>query len=336
MNQLGQVVGYARDEAGPRREAVLWNPAGSGGSASNPHVRILANFKGEPASAWYGSEAFGINNVGQAVGWANGSGRLVDNWQAALWQNGEIFPIGSLMPYGAGMARAINDDGIAVGAAVVESGGAVGENTHAFLYDASVHRMIDLGVDYSRANSVNARGEIAGSYYNAQGERRALYFDTGRRAWDLHSAVTLGGATSEAAMINNKGQVVGWTADRDGVDHGFFYDVNTKVVKHIAFAEESRIFSINNEGLAVGQYQWAHLVNHALRWNVITGATHDLNSLLCTDERLSETGYPRQASRWSLLEASSINDAGQITGVATRFIDHEWRPRAYLLTPVLA
>jgi uncharacterized membrane protein len=104
---------------------------------------------------------------------------------------------------------------MAVGAAVVESG-TFGENTHAFLYDGSTHRMIDLGVDYSRANSINARGEIAASYYYAQGEQRALYFDTSRRAWDLHSVVTLGGSSSEAAMINDKGQVVGWTSDPDG------------------------------------------------------------------------------------------------------------------------
>jgi hypothetical protein len=112
--------------------------------------------------------------------------------------------------------------------------------------------------------------------------------------------------------------------------------VNAKVLKHVAFAQESRISSINNQGFAVGQYQWARLVNHALMWNVATGAADDLNSLLCADDRLSDTGWPQPALGWSLLGASSINDAGQIAGVGTRFIDCEWRPRAYLLTPVLA
>jgi probable HAF family extracellular repeat protein len=296
-------------------------------------MRILGNFKGEPASLWYGSEAFGCNNKGQVVGWANGSDLLIDVWQACLWQNGKIVSLGSLSAYGASMGRSINDNGWVAGIATYKSGAV--DNDHAFLYDFPNRKMIDLNVHYSHANSINASNEIAGGYYNAQGHLHALYFDGDRRSWDIHSKVTAGGTRSEASCINNKRQIVGWASDSSGVDHGFFYDLNTRVVKHVPFAQESRITSINNKGVAVGIYKYTLLSDRALIWNVNTGVAEDLNKRLRPEQRLPETSYPPPQHGWALLEAWGINDAGRITGYGTRAIKGIYYQRAFRLAPVL-
>jgi probable HAF family extracellular repeat protein len=231
------------------------------------------------------------------------------------------------------MARSINDNGWITGMAVFKPG-AVDENRHAFLYNIPNRKMTDLGVHYSHANSINAWGEIAGGYYNAQGRLHALYFDRNRRAWDLHSLVTLGGTRSEAAMINNKGQVVGWTSDSSGVDHGFFYDINTRAVKHVTLPYETRITSSNNQGTAVGMYKKNALWERALIWNVNTGVAEDLNNRLRLEDRLPDTSWPPPQKGWVLLQAWGINDAGQITGSGTSVINGYYYHRSYRLTPI--
>jgi hypothetical protein len=128
---------------------------------------------------------------------------------------------------------------------------------------------------------------------------------------------------------------VGWTSDASGVDHGFFYDINTKVVKHVSFKQESRITAINNQGIAVGQYKYTGLVDHAMIWNVTTGVAEDLNKRLQPQQRLPEISWPPPDHGWALLEAWGVNDANQITGVGTHVIKGTYYQRGYRLAPIV-
>src|SRR5919108_5503562 len=88
INDLGQVVGYAYEPGFPHREAVLWTEGGTGGPPENPQLRGLGNFAGD--DYWHSSEAYGLNNRGQVVGWANGTDILLDPWHAFVWQAGKM------------------------------------------------------------------------------------------------------------------------------------------------------------------------------------------------------------------------------------------------------
>ena len=327
INQRGQLVGYTWEGAWPGREAVLWTPGGTDGPQENPQLRGLGNFSGEPADLWHGAQAWGLNNSGQVVGWANGTDYLVDVARACLWQNGTITDLGALMPNGASTARAINDAGIVVGSAQTE-GGTTYTNEHAFVYDIASGQMTDVGLDSSYGNSINAAGQIVGAYYTPDDwHEHALYWDPVNGAWDLHDWVSLGGTSSRAWAINDRGQIVGWTTSEDRIWHGFFCDLNSREVKHIAGEAESLATAVNNQGLAVGRYKYTGLVDHALLWNVATGALDDLNDLLREDER------PPGDNWWALLEAWGVNDAGQICGFGTHVIDGLYVQRGYVLAP---
>jgi hypothetical protein len=71
--QLGEVAGYSWEGAWPGRDGIVWTPGGTGGPDENPQIRALGNFSGQPASIWHTSQAWGLNNRGQVVGWANGN-----------------------------------------------------------------------------------------------------------------------------------------------------------------------------------------------------------------------------------------------------------------------
>ena len=81
------------------------------------------------------SQAIGINNAGQVVGWAYDPG----NWgQAFLWDKGTMTNLGTLGGHYS-RASAINESGQVAGVASVDS-----INAHPFLWENGV--MTDLGV----------------------------------------------------------------------------------------------------------------------------------------------------------------------------------------------
>src|SRR5437868_14535387 len=93
-----------------------------------------------PDGASY-SMAFGINNDGQAVGWAESPG--LGGQHAVMWDNGHIVDIGALplpsniSPYA--LAVAINDRGQVVGTSNTGPLNANGQEvSHAFLWQNGI------------------------------------------------------------------------------------------------------------------------------------------------------------------------------------------------------
>jgi len=105
-----------------------------------------------------GSEATGINDRGEVVGWSlDGDG----NTQAFHWQNGNMTGLGFLPGGTSSMANAINDSGEITGRSHVS-----GTDYHAFLYRSN--SFLDLGT-FGGANSIgfalNDKTEITGLAY---------------------------------------------------------------------------------------------------------------------------------------------------------------------------
>src|SRR5438270_2139728 len=78
----------------------------------------------------------------------------------------------------------------------------------------------------------------------------------------------------------------------------------------------SRANAISNNGTVVGSSTTINDASHAFRWTQVGGMI-DLNTLLPSN------------SGWVLLEASDVNDRGQITGSGL----HNGLQRAYRLNP---
>lgn len=131
---------------------------------------------------------------------------------------------------------------------------------------------------------------------------------------------TLGGIKSYAQDINNVGQVIGWSVTTDFHTHAFLY--SDGVMQDLGSLEGywSRANGINDSGDVVGYayktYTTGETISHAFLYN--EGTMTDLNDLI------------DNASGWNLVEATDINNSGQIVGYG----EHNGNTRAFLLTPV--
>jgi len=252
----------------------------------------------------------GINASGQVAGYSqNSSG----TYRAFLSSAGTLIDIGDLGG-GSAVAYAVNDAGQIVGSAVTANG----EN-HPFLY--SNGQMTDLGTLGSHGNNwwnsaqgINNSGMVTGTSYDAQGNFFGFVWRNGK----MTKMGTLGGSWSQAYAINNKGQVTGLAYTKNGSAHAFIANCATCTLKDLGTFSGSTSslwgFGINDSGVVVGQSTFAGTY-HAFVYS--GGKIKDLNRMIPS------------GSGWVLIEADSINAAGQIAGMGM----HKGQEHAYLLTP---
>jgi probable HAF family extracellular repeat protein len=101
------------------------------------------------------SEAFDVNDRGDAVGW---SGATFESAHAVLWRNGAAIDLGTL---GGPQSRAfgINNRGQVVGEAEVAPG-----DSHAFLWEDGVMHDLAAAGPFNRAFAINERGDVVGHF----------------------------------------------------------------------------------------------------------------------------------------------------------------------------
>lgn len=255
----------------------------------------------------------GINASGQVAGYSTNA---AGTYRAFISNGNTLTDIGDLGG-GTAVAYAINDAGAVVGSSVTADG-----SNHPFLY--SNGKMIDLGTLgspqggswWNSAQGVNNFGIVVGQSYTNQNDAPIRGF-----AWFKGKMVelgSLGGSMSQAYAINNRNQVTGIAYLANGLAHAFITDSSGKMKDLGALQEygDSWGFGINDAGVVVGQAQLDSGAVHAF---VSDGKKmQDLNNLV------------PKGSGLLLIEAESINDAGQIVCSGE---DVNGNLHAVLLTP---
>ena len=119
------------------------------------------------------SEALGINNHGDVVGFSGRHGPIRIRF---FGQNGVLVSLGTLPGGNDSQALGINDNGQVVGFSPTASG-----DRHAFLFENGV--MVDLGTlpggTFSPAYGINDRGQVVGEASTASGDTHAFLFENG-------------------------------------------------------------------------------------------------------------------------------------------------------------
>jgi probable HAF family extracellular repeat protein len=262
-----------------------------------------------------GCQAYAMNDKGQVVGNCQTVDRI---WHGFLYSEGVIKVLD-------GNAYDINNAGQVVG----ES------DNHAFIYsNGKLQDFRNISKDFKSSNpqledpqscayGISNNGQVVGEIGN-----HAFLFDNGK-VLDLGSLSSSG--WSKAKGINDLGQVVGTSSACDGsTNHAFLYS-NGKMMDLGHLGGNSEAFSINNKGQVVGQsgMSWYRVLWK--RWRYEKGVTEYLTAFLYSDGRMIDLGslLPFH-SGWTLYEANSINDHGQIIGIGS----YKGTQHAFLMTPV--
>jgi len=324
INSLGQVAGYTY---------TLFN-------AAEHAFRTAANTPITPASDDLGtlggtfSQAWGINDSGQVTGWSY----LAGDSMFHAFRTSATGPINSatddLGTLGGSTSRAYGIDalGRVVGGAETYSG-----SIHAFRTAANspinpgTDDLGTLGGTGSTANAINASGQVVGAAdlspgpngeYTSHAFRTAANHSIDFITDDLG---TLGGANSTALDINDSGQVVGWSfINGSSAYHAFRTAPNSAINPATddlgtLGGSLSIAYGVNNSGIVVGVAGVAGDSPHAFLYS--GGVMYDLNELV-----------PAELGR-ILLEATAINDAGQIVVVGLQGGLEGSQARLFLLTP---
>ncbi len=245
------------------------------------------------------SSAFAINSSGRVAGAAQIAGDGAYHAFLSYAGGGSLVDLGTLGGTNS-YAYGVNNAGVAVGYSLVSG------NLWAHAFISSGSGLRDLGTlpggFNSYAAAVNNQGQVTGYSGSASGSNHA--FLSASNGGALRDLGTLGGRYSVATAVNNVGQVVGRSELTGTGVHAFVSGANGGPLSDLGTLGglQSIANGINDRGAVVGaSLLFDNTTLHAFLYNGAAGML-DLNTLL-----VAGTG-------WSLTEAFSINDLGQIVG----------------------
>jgi probable HAF family extracellular repeat protein len=294
---------------------VNFLPAGFAPAALNDAGQIVGTYGGAAAILSGGtitslvpaSRGVAINGHGDIAGTSN-------DGSAFARIGGTVVPVGASLPadmYPFSNATGINDAGMVAGNAQPF----IGEAQRGFVYDGSgVHLIGTFGGDWSYAAAINASGAVTGT---ATLVPTQTPIDPDRHAYIYHNGTmqdlgTLGGLRSEAYDINAAGLVVGWSEtnidpDNAALSRPFLYRDGHLVDLGSLGGYWGYARALNDAGVIVGASDLITDVGWGYHGFIyLDGHMVDLNALV--------TG----ANGWEIIDATDINDAGQILGRACR------------------
>ena len=253
------------------------------------------------ASNYQISEALGINNLSQTVGFYSAS----TSFRSALWENNTMVDIGNLGGFSS-LATSINNNSIVAGYSTDASG-----IFHAFSWD-STNGLVVLGIDNeSSAVDINDNDQIVGGFINDDGNYRAYVWEEGQA---LVQPGVFGGDESLASGINNLGQVVGRSTTGDTIGgedvyHSYIWDdINGMTdLGTMSGMDSFGAFDINELGQIVG---WG--------WQTVDGIAGDRDAFYWENGTMYNLNdFLPQDSGWHLQYATGINESGYIVGWGT-------------------
>lgn len=249
------------------------------------------------------SEGLAVNLSGQVAGWSETKNSGHDAFVTSKNKMIDLGAIGPLVGWESS-ATGINDFGEVVGWWGFNPG------EHAFLYsNGTVTTLPDLSGyngGESAAAGINSLHQIVGGSDDTNGNNHAVLWQNGQ----ITDLGTLGGPTSSANAINNNGVIVG-TSDTSMTSLGddYFLDSNGAMTDLIPDTNGASATSINSSGVFV--------TNAAFIYS--NGTLQNLNDLI------------PPGSGYSLIDATAINDSGQIVAIADHSGDGIYH--TVLLTP---
>jgi probable HAF family extracellular repeat protein len=304
VNVYGEVTGTSTTATGARhafryRNGQMLDLGTLTGGLSSEATAISDGGVVVGSSGWNGVGP-GFPQMTLGFAWQDGTMRSTDYFYCICSFNRRS---------GESRAYAVNPRGIVVGHSLTPRAG----QWQVFWWQAGVgiRSLIDVNTPDGAVSSVgygiNAHDDIAGE----QGGR-ALVIRGGVREV---LGVLNGDVSSSARAVNAIGQVAGFSVAADGVRRAFIWDLTLRALPHVAGYVSSEALAINVDGDLVGRSGNRDLSDaRAALWRA--GVAIDLNSRIAAPD-------------WLLVNATGINDVGQIVGTALR----GGQKRAYLLTP---
>jgi probable HAF family extracellular repeat protein/autotransporter-associated beta strand protein len=160
-----------------------------------------------------------------------------------------------------------------------------------------------IGLTWSYGYGINGLSRVVGYGYNDSFDAAVAWFYNGTTVRDLGD---LGGGDAYPTAINDADQIVGYSATVDFFERAFVV-TGTGVMRSLGTlgGQSSYALAVNNAGQVVGG-SFVDPADSVYRAFVtVSGTMRDLNSYLDTS-----------GQGWVLEEATGINSAGQIVGVA--------------------
>ncbi len=263
--------------------------------AQSPNYNVTAFF---PSSSNVSIE--NLNNLGEFVGFYYPSGAQGPS-QAFLYSNGELKPfLGALAEPGDSGASDINDASQVVGYYTTASG-----EEHAFLYSGG--NITDLGTlegqtGESAALGINNVGEIIGQSKTKDSLYHAVIFRQDKII-DLNLFGGYEYFDGFAYLINDHGEIGGQVSSPNFFQDAFVYKDKlitdlTKIICPKNGFTLGEISRITNSGQVLGNCQQAD------------------NNLLAFIYNIAKETYSILEKEGYMIDATDMNEAGQIVGVA--------------------
>ncbi len=269
----GSAVSLSRDI-----HAAIWEPG---------WVLDLGAIGGE------NSEANGINDLGEVVGW---TGLSPVDGRAFLWRNNEMIDLGTL---GGQFSAASGVNNVTQ---IVGWAGNANGSSDAFIWENGQMRALPALEEGqpTEAYAINNTGLVVGYSWPPQSQQIAVYWENDEvfelPRWTNYS--------SNAFAVNDLGQIVGQAdVSASRVHAAAWVDGRIYDLHRPGLGRDSSAWGINNVGQVVG---WVGdgdtlTVRKAFLWEQVGGM-----------QILDPMVPPRLRENWTLTFARDINDAGQI------------------------
>jgi len=294
INNSGQVVGWSEQSFtnGSRFNAWLWEDGVE---------------KEIPSLGGFTTLAYGLNNSQQIVGEVDYGQGVLGNWtrgrfaiKSDLWLDTPSEQLPGIVS-NFGRPSSINDHGVVVGLITSDDTNSVGlHEFHGGLWiNGQLTELPTLGGEWSSAEDINNRGQIAMGAKDATGTIRAAVWENG--VMTQLPDLGYGGC---AKAINERSVIAGWVFNAAGESHAAMWDQHGVHDLGTLGGANAQARDINNLGVIVGQSNWLSsnsVDNHGFIYQ--NGQMHDLNSLQTGSHDFATFSY-----------AKAINDAGQIIG----------------------
>ncbi|HEX2475695.1 MAG TPA: hypothetical protein VHK01_13170 [Lacipirellulaceae bacterium] len=183
----------------------------------------------------------------------------------------------------------------------------------------AIYNLGTLGGTYSYGYAVNDSGQVAGrSYTSGDAAHHAFrYTGTPGSGGSMADLGTLGGTNSRGYAVNDSGQVAGHSnTSGNAANHAFLYTGTPGSGGSMADlgtlgGTNSFGWAVNNAGQVAGlSYTTGNAAYHAFLYTGTPGTGGVMTDL----DAWLDANNPTEGAKWTLEEATGINDYGLITG----------------------